>query len=58
MMVNGSLCLLATLTAVTSSKMPVKMNLATNDDFYTSFSNALECAIWQIWHGKVRVRDA
>ena len=55
MMVNGSLCLLATLT---SSKMPVKMNHATNDDFYTSFSNALECAIWQMWHGKVRVRDA
>ena len=54
------ICKLFVLTGYTvdSSITPETMNHATDDDFYTSLSSALECVIWQIWHRKVRARDA
>ena len=39
--------------------MPLAVSHAANDDFYTSLTiySTLDCAIWLIWHRKVRVRD-
>ena len=53
-----SSCSLATLMAVDSSITSIITNHAANDGFYTSLISALECAIWQIWHRKMRARDA